>query len=203
MGASVREQREFFDRLAPEWDALERPDIGPRLERVVREAGIAPGMRVLDVGTGTGVIIPFILDALRGEGSVTAVDISPGMLAVARAKGFPGCVRFVLADIAGARFPVAAFDCALLNAVFPHFQDPEKALTNIRRMLAPGAVLCVSHPVGREAVNRVHRESGGVVGRDVVPAPEEMSAILSGCGFVSVSVTDEPEFYLALARRPC
>jgi hypothetical protein len=54
VGACVREQREFFDRLAPDWDALERPDIGPRLERVVREAGISPGMRVLDVGTGPG-----------------------------------------------------------------------------------------------------------------------------------------------------
>ncbi len=104
MGASVNEQREFFDRLAPGWDAAERPDIGERLERVVREAGIAPGMRVLDVGCGTGVIIPFLLNALQGTGGVTAVDISPGMLEVARGKGFPDCVRFVLADVTEADF---------------------------------------------------------------------------------------------------
>lgn len=202
MGASVNEQREFFDRLAPGWDAAERPDIGERLERVVREAGIAPGMRVLDVGCGTGVIIPFLLNALQGTGGVTAVDISPGMLEVARGKGFPDCVRFVLADVTEADFADASFDCAVLNAVFPHFEDAAGALANIRRMLVPGGILCISHPVGREAVNRVHREASGVVNGDIVQGPAEMSAILTACGFVSVSVRDEPEFYLALARKP-
>lgn len=168
----------------------------------MREAGIAPGMRVLDVGTGTGVIIPHLLRALQGRGSVTAVDISPGMLEVARAKGFPDCVRFVLADVTDAAFPDASFDCAVLNAVFPHFENPVRALRNIRRMLAAGGILCISHPVGREAVNRVHREASGVVNGDIVPGSEEMSAVLSACDFVAASVIDEPEFYLALARKP-
>ncbi len=201
MGAAIDEQREFFDRLAPGWDAAERPDIGVRLRRVVREAGVAPGMRVLDVGTGTGVIIPFLLEALRGSGSVTAVDISPGMLEAARSKGFPECVRFLLGDVTVLDLGDASFDCAVLNAVFPHFEDPCAALRNIRRMLVPGGILCISHPVGREAVNRVHREASGVVNGDMVPSPEAISSILSECGFAGIGVTDEPEFYLALARR--
>ena len=56
-------QAEFFDSYADKWDSLERVDICEQLDRVVRESGIGPGMDFLDVGTGTGVIIPCLLQS--------------------------------------------------------------------------------------------------------------------------------------------
>lgn len=181
---------------------MERPDIGDLLDRVVREAGVGPGMGILDVGTGTGVIIPCLLKAMEGKGRIEAIDISPGMLRVARSKGFPDCVRLELADIEHFDCPSGAYDRVVCNAVFPHFSDKPAALSRIRGMLKPGGRVVISHPTGREAVNRIHRESGSVVAEDRVPDPDRMRAMLRAAGFIDIEVTDEPEFYLAVGANP-
>ncbi len=198
MGAS---QREFFDGLAARWDSLERADIRERLDRVVREAGLAPGMRVLDVGTGTGVLLPSLLDALRDTGAVCAIDISPGMLGVARAKGFPASVSLELGDVLEHQALAGGYDRVMCNAVLPHFSDKAQALSHIHSLLRPGGRVVVSHPTGRAAVNQVHAGAGPAVAHDRVPAAGEMRALLEGAGFDAVTVTDEPEFYLAQGRR--
>lgn len=180
---------------------MELEDIRARLDRVVRESGIAPGMDILDVGTGTGAIIPSLLQAMGGTGSIRAIDISPGMLRVARSKGFPDCVKFELADIECFECPDASYDSVVCNAVFPHFTNKPLALARIRRMLRPGGLVVISHPTGRAAVNKVHSECDSVVTEDRVPTPEAMAQVLSKAGFDDISVNDEPEFYLALARR--
>lgn len=193
-------QAEFFDSYADRWDAMERPDISERLDRVVREAGVFPGMDILDVGTGTGVIIPSLLRAMDSIGSIRAIDISSRMLRVAQSKGFPDCVSFELADVGSFEYSQGAYDMVICNAVFPHFTDKPAVLARICRMLKPGGTIVISHPTGRDAVNKVHREAGSVVAEDRVPSPPRMREMLTTAGFVAVEVTDEPEFYLALGR---
>jgi 2-polyprenyl-3-methyl-5-hydroxy-6-metoxy-1,4-benzoquinol methylase len=195
-------QAEFFDSYADRWDSMERPDIGDLLDRVVTEAGVGPGMDILDVGTGTGVIIPSLLRAMGGRGGIRAIDVSSGMLRVARGKEFPDCVEFELADVESFECPQSAYDIVICNAVFPHFVDKPAALLRVCPMLKPGGRIVISHPTGREAVNRVHREAGSVVAEDRVPDPLRMRAMLEAAGFVEVSVTDEPEFYVAIGTRP-
>ncbi len=196
------DQARFFDSYADRWDSMERADIGVRLARVVAEADIQPGMRLLDVGTGTGVIIPHLLDALQGDGTIIAIDISPGMLRVARSKGFPDCVQFHLMDIEAAPCPAGSYDRVICNAVFPHFTNKQTVLAHIRQMLKPGGLLVISHPTGRDAVNKVHQEAGPVVAEDRVPDADTMHAMLETARFADIRVADEPEFYLALARKP-
>ena len=191
-------QAEFFDSYADRWDGMEREDICVLLERVVRESGVAPGMDILDVGTGTGVIVPCLLRAMGGVGSIKAIDISPGMLRVAQSKGLPDCVKFELADVEVYECPSGSYDRIICNAVFPHFTNKAAALSRICQMLKPGGVLVISHPTGREAVNKIHREAGSVVAEDRVPNAEKMHAMLEVAGFGDVNVTDEPDFYLAM-----
>lgn len=193
---------EFFDRYARGWDASEPPDMPDRLKRVAREADVRPGMRVLDVGTGTGVLIPYLLEALSGNGSVLAIDISREMLEQARAKGFPETVEFRLTAMEDFDPHGKAFDRVVCNAVFPHFWDRRLALQKAFSALKPGGIVVISHPKGREAVNRIHREAGDAVSGDRVPDPETMRALLVETGFTGVTVIDEPEFYLARAVRP-
>jgi len=194
-------QAEFFDSYADRWDSMEHEDICARLDRVVRESGIGPGMDILDVGTGTGVLIPSLLKAMDNSGSILAIDISQGMLQVAMSRGFPDNVHFQLADIEEFDCPDCSFDRVMCNAVFPHFTNKHAALTEIHRLLRPGGLLVVSHPIGREGVNRIHREAGSVVAEDRVPDAPKMRQMLEIAGFVDVRVTDEPEFYLAIGRR--
>ena len=73
-----RDVQAFFDRLAPEWDAgLVRNETV--IGRILDNAGVQPGCRVLDVACGTGVLFGDYLR--RGTAQVTAIDLSPEMAA--------------------------------------------------------------------------------------------------------------------------
>jgi ubiquinone/menaquinone biosynthesis C-methylase UbiE len=194
-------RREFFDRHAADWDATRSADLEQRLRRVIAEAGVKSGDTVLDVGTGTGVLIPFIASAMGGQGRLLAFDMSHEMArqAAQRARGLPALV--VQADAHALPCPDSVFDCVICNATLPHFEDRSQALRDITRALKPGGVLVVSHPIGRQAVNARHRAAGGPVGEDRVPPPEQMAEMLAAAGLTDAIVTDEPEFYLARARK--
>lgn len=191
----------FFDACAERWDREEAPDIQAKLVRVVELSRLAPGSRVLDVGTGTGVLIPCLLERIGPEGSVVAIDISAAMLEKARAKCQSEQVRFELADIHCTGMPDAGFDAVFCNAVFPHFDDKPLALAECARLLRPGGVLTISHPIGREAVNRIHAEAGGAVGEDRIPPNGQIQAWLKEAGFSQVEVVDEREFHFIRAVK--
>jgi len=180
---------------------MEREDIGPKLHRVVSEAEVGRGDYVLDVGTGTGIIIPYILEATGVDGRVLAVDISWEMLLAASAKGFSKSVGFLQADIEYTGLPDEEFDRVICNAAFPHFTDRGHALQEMVRMLKPGGTLVISHPIGREAVNNLHRSAGEAVAEDNVPTPEKMRVLMESVGLTDIRVIDELEFYLAFGRK--
>ncbi len=194
-------RREFFDRHARSWDSQVGVGRGEGLRRVVEECSLEPGSLVLDLGTGTGVLIPHILGEIGSRGRVLAVDVSQGMLTEAREKFREENVLFVRADAHHLCAPEAAFDRVVCNAAFPHFADRELTLREMIRVLRPGGVLVISHPVGREAVNARHRAAGGPVAEDRVPAVQAMEALLGAAGLQQVVVVDEPDFYLARGRR--
>ncbi len=194
-------QAEFFDSYADRWDSMERDDICELVDRVVRESRIRPGMDILDVGTGTGVTIPCLLKATNNNCSIRAIDISQGMLRVAKSKISSDKVQFELADIEDFDCEDCSFDAVICNAVYPHFTDKPRVLRRIWSLLRPGGVIVISHPTGRDAVNKVHEEAGSVVTEDRVPSAEEMIRMLIESGFGNVSATDEPEFYLVHAIK--
>jgi ubiquinone/menaquinone biosynthesis C-methylase UbiE len=196
------DRRAFFDEQAAAWDAREGAAQEEALRRVVAEARVQKGHRVLDTGTGTGVLVPFIVDGVGPTGLVLAIDISRAMLAQARAKVRATNVWFAAGDVH--HLPAAAkiFHRAICNAAFPHFEDRARGLREMIQALLPGGILVVSHPIGREAVNARHRAAGGTVSEDRVPPARIMEGLLAGAGLERVAVIDEPEFYLARGEKP-
>ena len=71
----------FFDQMSEQWDTICRHD-EMKLRYLLSRVSIQSGDSVLDVGTGTGVLIPYIRE-LNHEGNIRAIDMSPGMIAVA------------------------------------------------------------------------------------------------------------------------
>ena len=193
--------REYFNQKAPQWDSMLTEEVYNRLKRIISSLKIKPGSVVLDVGTGTGVLLPFLLEAAGPGGKIVALDIAEKMLEIARAK-VGDRAELVCGDITAAPFADGTFDEVICNSCFPHVKDKLQALKEIARILKPGGRLAVCHPMSREAVNNLHRSLGGVVGDDLLPEHEEMHELCGQAGFWQTAITDVAEMYLLTARKP-
>lgn len=150
---------EFFDRLAPHWDADLIKDDGI-IHTILDGSGVQPGSRVLDVACGTGVMIPYYLQ--RGASAVTAVDISPEMSRIAAAKFPQENVTVLCADVENA--PIREqFDCIVIYNAFPHFPDPDHLIEVLSAMLVPGGTLTVAHGMSRATIDRHHEGTASKV----------------------------------------
>jgi ubiquinone/menaquinone biosynthesis C-methylase UbiE len=119
----------------------------PLARRMVTLAGVAPSDRVLDVGTGTGIVALEAARAVGPEGAVLGVDLSEGMLAVARAgASMAGLkrVEFQRMDAERLEIPDGAFDVAVSLFAVLHLHRPLVALSEMRRVLRPGGRLVVA-----------------------------------------------------------
>lgn len=149
---------QFFDRLAPQWDAdMIRSDA--IIASILDTAGVTADKDVLDVACGTGVLFPDYL--ARNVASVTAVDISPEMVKIAAQK-FPGQVDVVCGDVQTVDFG-KKFDCIVIYNAFPHFPDPAGLITTLSSMLKPGGTLTVAHGMSRAAIDHHHEGSASKV----------------------------------------
>lgn len=154
----------FFDRLAPQWDAdMIRSD--EIIAKILDGAGVIPGVDVLDVACGTGVLFPDYL--ARQVRSVTAVDISPEMVKIAAAK-YPGKNITVLCADVEALPADQQFDCIMVYNAFPHFPDPEKLIATLSAHLKPGGTLTVAHGMSRAAIDRHHEGAASKVSRGLM-----------------------------------
>lgn len=78
------DEKEFFDHLAPTWDDNEVLSTPDKVRFVLGFMNLKPGQSVLDLGTGTGVLLPYIAEKIGTAGHITAVDYSAGMLSRAK-----------------------------------------------------------------------------------------------------------------------
>lgn len=130
--------REFFDRVAEAWDDGRSESLGIHAGSLAL-AGLLPrDLTVLDLGTGTGSLLPFLgkyVDRL------IAVDLSPGMLARARERirtEGPESVTLLRADTVRLPLPDASVDGVVANMILHHLPHPEAALREMARVLRPG-----------------------------------------------------------------
>ena len=79
--------KEYFDQVADSWDEKYLTlKLSNFLEKLVPQFDLKVGQEVLDVGTGTGVLIPYLVKAVGSSGSVTAIDFSEKMIHKCKAK---------------------------------------------------------------------------------------------------------------------
>ena len=148
--ASIRSAREdeatrYFADHAQDWDELRRMHISDASVEDALVATLSPRPlgRMLDVGTGTGRMAElFAQEADR----VVALDKSLAMLRVARAKlqHLPAeRIELAQADFTDLPFPEASFDTVLFHQVLHFAQDPQSALSEAARVLAPGGRVAI------------------------------------------------------------
>lgn len=191
---------DFFSGISASWDERHSsPEEQEKLRRFAGHFRLCPGDRVLDVGCGSGRLVPLICEAVGPRGSLVELDFAPGMVNIARDKAENGRVKFIVGDAHGLPFPDGDFDKVIALALLPHLDDRSTALKEFRRVLKPGGLLVIAHQLGREALDRLHNESSEPVRRDRLPEKPLLAGLLATAGFSSCEIIDEPGQYVAWA----
>ncbi len=194
------EKMMFFEARAARWD---RDHSSPGEDRtiplIIPFLRLNEGGRVLDLGCGTGKLVPWLREGVGPSGLIVEADYCRGMLEAGRRKRFGRRVRFVRMDVETPAVAYGTFDRIVCFSLFPHLEDQAGALRGFRRLLKPGCPLVIAHTMGREQLNAFFRRVGGPVGGDSLPDEREMTSLLSKAGFRDVEIADSPRHYIARA----
>jgi ubiquinone/menaquinone biosynthesis C-methylase UbiE len=133
--------RRMFDGLAPTWGTRIGEHHLWALDLAL--AGLPPARRILDLGTGTGVVAVALAERYP-EAEVVGIDISPGMIEEARRQLRPalaGRVDFQVGDASALACPDDDFELVVLSNMIPFFDE-------LARVTAPGGTLVLSFSRG-------------------------------------------------------
>jgi ubiquinone/menaquinone biosynthesis C-methylase UbiE len=190
----------YFNSKADIWDEKIAEKDFSKLENMAKNLYIQTGSKVLDVGTGTGIFIPFLLQKIGAKGELFCLDSAERMLEKARKKNFNGNIEYVCSDISNTQLGDEIFDVVVCYSSFPHFRDKAKALVEIKRLLKKGGRLFICHTSSRVSINEIHQRIPEL-SKDIIPDKEEMWHLLSSAGFGQIDVRDEISSYLAMAEK--
>ena len=188
----VAEWRGVFERDGREiWD---------RRDDIVRALALKPGMRVADVGAGTGFFSLMFAREVGPQGRVYAVDIARNFVDAiverARAEGLDN-VTGTVNDQQGAHLPDAAVDLVFVSDTYHHFEYPRAMLDSIHAALAPGGELVVID------FEREPGVSNPWVIRHVRAGAAQVTAEIEAAGFELVERRDfmRTQFFLRFRKR--
>ncbi len=197
------DKKEFFNQMAAGWD--ERfyvPEMRERLPRLVSQFGLQRGARILDVGAGTGGIVPYLLEAIGAQGSIWAIDFAEEMVKIGRKKFLEESrVIFKVASVEELPYKDRFFNQVICFGAFPHFEDKGKALGEMARVLKPRGTLIIAHALSSAAL-RSHHQNCAPVSKDFLPEEGEMRSLLESAGFQINRLIDQQGCYLCEGFKP-
>jgi SAM-dependent methyltransferase len=194
MSRQLRQQP--YDAYAAGYATRLDPTLAGASARLTELAGARPGMRLLDVATGTGTATRA---AARRGASVVGVDRSPGMLAVA--SELSPELDFRRADARALPFKDGSFDAVTCGLAVSHFADRDRALREILRVLGPaGRFVASAWGEGSrfpdDGIDELLDRYGAPAPSEALDeatwqSPERGGSVLRRAGFANVSFRSE------------
>lgn len=188
------EMRAFFDRNAAKWDSYEKPEIAPVIDGILDRIGLAPSDSILDVGCGTGILVPHF--EKRGIRHFRGIDLSPEMVKE-YLKKFPGRDAVAADYKEKGIYPPGSFTKIIIFNAFPHFDRRELVFENSYNYLKPGGGLYIVHSMSRADLDRHHREAGEAVAEHMLYSNTGFRGLYAAAGFRNIDVDDGPRFFSA------
>jgi len=193
-------KQDFYSEHAECWDMHDTRDT-KKISYVLDLLELKGGEDILDVGTGTGVLIPFY--ERHGPAHVKAIDTSEKMISVAREK-YPkdihNNVDFVVQDLYDLD-ERSVYDRVVCYSCFPHFRDQSTAIIILASTLKDGGILAILHSESREYIRYMHESRGEAVPHDALPDLAVMERMFIDAGLSVVMKRDDEEYYFVIGRK--
>ena len=191
---------DFFDALAPVWDENEIRSTPERIGRILGKLPISENMSVLDLGTGTGVLVPYLSKMVGPNGHVTAIDLSEGMLSIARRKyGHIPNVEFLKLDFEEEQIP-GRYDVAMLYSVYPHLHAPADTIEWLFKMnMKPDGIIVIAFPSDEKFINNIHHERNAE--HDHLPPAHVLAEMICRWGFKATVLAATPDEYIVEIKK--
>jgi ubiquinone/menaquinone biosynthesis C-methylase UbiE len=172
---------------------------GPWAAKLIQIAEPQPGEHILDVGCGTGIVARQIASHLGPGGSITGIDLSPDMLAVAQSKAAreQSAIEWREGSAEHLPFSDSSFDVVLCQFALMFFADKSAALAEMRRVVTENGRALVSvwqnldrHPFYRTLDNVIQQRIGISALQDIfaLGSTDELRALAADAGFQQIEI---------------
>jgi ubiquinone/menaquinone biosynthesis C-methylase UbiE len=195
---------EFYDRVAPEYDAWAGGLHGRVAAKLVDVAAPRRGDAILDVGCGTGLVTHLLAARVGKRGSVVGIDLSARMLDLARKNARPN-TTFMAMAAENVVFRARSFDLITYGQSLPYLIDPLASLEEAVRLLRPGGRVALSlhrRSLQTEAQDLFYEVLGDLAIRHHLRVPEHspersvfgerenLPRLLDDLGFEGIKLTE-------------
>ena len=188
--------KEFFNSIASEWDDKYGHHDVNKVKKIIEMSNIKKGSSILDVATGTGVLISYLLETSPSK--ITAVDISDKMIKIAKKKYENSKAEFVVQDIMD--FSCGSYDYVFVYSAYPHFKDKEALFKHLYSLINDGGKLIIAHSESRDKINEVHSHSNTVC-NDILPEIHETYKVMSEYFNVENYIDNDEMYYISGIKK--
>jgi SAM-dependent methyltransferase len=134
----------FADRVAEDERLIAQAQLfDPLTRRLLVQAGLVPGMRVLDLGSGSGNVARIAAELVGADGIVVGIERDPAAVELARHRTEAANVEFRVGDVATLDDVEAGFDAVIGRLVVMYLPDPVAALRRAGAVVRPGGLVCL------------------------------------------------------------
>ena len=171
-------------------------------EKIFKLCKIKSGSKIIEPGCGSGRLTALIAEKCGNSGKVTALDVSPEMIRIAKERLTNyNSVEVSCISVEDANFEFESYDVVICHQVFPHFENKKTVTAKLVNALKSGGYFIISHFIGIEEINDVHRKSNSPVVNDIMPSNNEIEELFREVGLEVLLIEDEENCYNVLGRK--
>lgn len=193
--------KDFFNSLADNWDNMcNHPK--HKVQYVIDKIQLTAKSKVLDIGSGTGITLPYIEEKIGEDGSLVALDFAKNMIEISKKKfqhAYPN-ITYVVEDFYNYDYE-DKFDYVLAYSCYPHFKDKEKFFAKASSLLKDNGKLIIAHIESKDVINNRHKGVEDKIASQMLPSVDVTSKIMSNFGFKEVYSEDNNEYYICIGER--
>ncbi|KYH34682.1 demethylmenaquinone methyltransferase [Clostridium tepidiprofundi DSM 19306] len=193
--------KQYFNDLAHKWDEIcTHPE--EKIRYVMDKINIHKGNSVLDLGSGTGVILPYIEEKIGPNGKITALDFAENMIKISKEKykDLYKNINFVVNDFYQFKTEIS-YDYVIAYSCYPHFKDKKAFFKKVNGLLSNNGKFVIAHIESKEKINSIHNGIESSINSDKLQPIHMLEDLVKSHGFEVIYSEDSQDYYILVCNK--